>query len=447
VTSALLRARRRTTAGLGALALAVSGTLAVSGAVAPAATATQPAPAGERITFTKWDFAHNQPGGTYDGTRRVTGNRPHALRLWRPDDTRAYTDPFASPSAPTTYDEGTWVSPTVPTAFGLDELVSSWNARTPGGSWIEVSVQGTADDGTTSKWYVLGRWSEDDTTFHPTSVPRQADSLATVWTDTLATRGGHTFDDYRIKVALMRPAGSHVSPSVSMVGAMASRVPGGPATAPPTTMTRDVVLDVPTYSQELHVGDFPEYDNGGEAWCSPTSTSMVVAYWGKGPKPEDYSYVTDALGADHPDPWVDYAARHTFDYEYDGAGNWPFNTAYAGRSGLEAFVTRLHDLNDAEQMIKAGIPVVTSVSFKKGELDGAGYGTNGHLMVIVGFTKDGDVVVNDPASHLVPSDDEVRVTYDRQQFTNAWIGHTGGIAYVIHPRDVRLPSANQAANW
>ena len=67
------------------------------------------------------------------------------------------------------------------------------------------------------------------------------------------------------------------------------------------------------------------------------------------------------------------------------------------------------------------------MSFAKGELDGAGYGTNGHLMTIVGFTRDGDVVVNDPASHLVRSDDagphDLR---PRQQFSNAWIGHTGG---------------------
>ena len=152
---------------------------------------------------------------------------------------------------------------------------------------------------------------------------------------------------------------------------------------------------------------------------------MVVAYWQRGPSAADYAWVT----ADHPghtDPQVDYAARHTFDYAYDGAGNWPFNTAYAATFGLEGFVTRLRDLDEAEQFIKAGIPVVTSVSFKKGELDGAGYGTNGHLMTIVGFTADGDVVVNDPASHLVQSDDQVRTTYDRQQFSNAWIGHTGG---------------------
>jgi hypothetical protein len=283
--------------------------------------------------------------------------------------------------------------------------------------------------------------------FHPTSLGGQADALATVSIDTLVALNEHTFDTYRIRLSLLRPAGSAASPTVDMAGAMASNVPDvKKRVAPTTTMTEGLVLPVPTYSQEIHVGHYPEWDNGGEAWCSPTSTAMVLDYWGRGPTAADYGWVL-ADDPDHVDPQVDHAARHTFDYNYDGAGNWPFNTAYAGQFGLESFVTRLRDLTEAERMIRAGIPVVTSVSFKKGELDGAGYGTNGHLMTIVGFTAAGDVVVNDPASHLVPSDGQVRVTYDRQQFTDAWIGHTGGIAYLIHPESTPLPIPGAEANW
>ncbi len=83
---------------------------------------------------------------------------------------------------------------------------------------------------------------------------------------------------------------------------------------------------------------------------------------------------------------MDFAARNVFDYTYDGAGNWPFNTAYAAEYGLEGFVTRLRSFTEAEEFIRAGIPLIISVSFEKDELDGAGYGTNGHLMVVAGFT-------------------------------------------------------------
>ena len=38
--------------------------------------------------------------------------------------------------------------------------------------------------------------------------------------------------------------------------------------------------------------------------------------------------------------------------------------------------------------------------------------------MIVGFTDDGDVVVNDPAA---PANAGVRRTYDRGQFEDAWL--------------------------
>jgi hypothetical protein len=207
-------------------------------------------------------------------------------------------------------------------------------------------------------------------------------------------------------------------------------------------MTRSIELPVPSYSQELHRGEYPQFDSGGEAWCSPTSTSMVVAYWGSGPAAADYAYVL----SDYPtttDPQVDYAARYVFDYHYNGAGNWPFNTAYAAHFGLESEVTQLHSLAEAEQFIKAGIPLVISIAFNSGKLDGFFFkSTNGHLMVITGFTSTGNPIVNDPAS---PDDATVRHVYDRAQFEDAWMSSTGGIVYVIHPASVPLPPSS--GNW
>jgi hypothetical protein len=70
-------------------------------------------------------------------------------------------------------------------------------------------------------------------------------------------------------------------------------------------------------------------------------------------------------------------------------------------------------------------------------------------MVVVGFTEDGDVVVNDPASHLIADDGQVRFTYRRDQLENAWVPHSGGTVYVIHPSRVPLPPAveHDEPNW
>src|SRR5690606_40895828 len=46
--------------------------------------------------------------------------------------------------------------------------------------------------------------------------------------------------------------------------------------------------------------------------------------------------------------------------------------------------------------VAAGIPLVVSINFAKEEMPEAGYGTDGHLVTIVGFTADGDPVINDP---------------------------------------------------
>jgi hypothetical protein len=355
--------------------------------------------------------------------------------------TVTYADPFGY--APRDYQAGSWTSPWQSTTFGFMQLVSSWNADTPAGTWIQVEMRATAaTDGHQTKWYVLGRWAYGDADIHRTSVGGQGDKDGYVAIDTFVPK--NPMSAYQLQLTLYRAVGTTATPRVTRIGAVVS----DPVTIKPyapsaTTMTQAVELAVPRYSQETHIGEYPQFDNGGEAWCSPTSTSMVVAYWGTGPSVSDYAYVQQDYPA-QPDPWVDYAARYVFDYHYEGAGNWPFNTAYAAHFGLESEVTQLHSLAEAEQFIKAGIPLVASIAFNSGKLDGFFFkSTNGHLMVIVGFTVDGNPIVNDPAS---PDDPSVRHVYDRAQFEEAWMSSTGGIVYVIHPSSVPMPPS-PGGNW
>jgi hypothetical protein len=174
---------------------------------------------------------------------------------------------------------------------------------------------------------------------------------------------------------------------------------------------------------------------------STTSTSMVLGWYDALPPRSAYRFVP----AGHPNPWVDYAARRTYDKQYEGTGNWPFNTAYAAPLAGHAFVTRLRSLREAETFIAAGIPLVASISWGPGELSGAPVSSsNGHLVVIVGFSASGDVVVNDPAA---PTAAGVRRVYDRSQFENAWLPTSGGLAYVVHDDAHPLPPAPSQANW
>ncbi|MGP3980170.1 peptidase C39 family protein [Streptomyces sp. KR80] len=393
-----------------------------------------------RVDYHGWTTYTDWRSGTARGTRAVAGRRP-GLVIETMDGWAEYRDPHTGETS--TWEYATWTSPVRRLATPASEIVPSWNAHTPAGTWLRAELQGAYTDGTKSPWYVLGRWAAGDGDIKRTSVDDQTDGKSTVWTDTVSiddTASGLRLAAYQLRLTLYRKPGSSRTPKVWRLGAMASDIPDRfevPASTPGEEAGEE--LKVPRYSQNTHIGQYPEYDNGGEAWCSPTSSQMVIEYWGRKPTKEDLAWVNP----DFADPQVCHAARFTYDYQYEGCGNWPFNAAYAATyRDMQGVITRLGSLNDVEKLIGAGIPVITSQSFRKDELDGAGYGTAGHLMCLVGFTKSGDVVANDPASD---SNDAVRRVYKRRQLENIWLrtkrydangkvrSGTGGVCYLYWP--------------
>jgi hypothetical protein len=408
------------------------------------AGATTPA---RSVDYRGWTTYADWCSGVADGVRAVAGTRPGvAVAVDAPLGVVEHTDPHSRTTA--SWEFATWTSPLHRLAVPATEVIASWNASTPAGSWLQVETRGTYSDGTDTPWYVMGRWASGDQDIKRSSVDGQTDGRSTVWTDTLAiddAASGLRLDAYRLRLTLYRRPGTDVTPTVWRLGAMGSDVPDRftvPASVP--GLARE--LRVPRYSQEIHKGQYPEYDNGGEAWCSPTSSQMIVEYWGGRLGAEQLAWVDPAYA----DPQVCHAARHTYDHQYAGCGNWPFNAAYAATfEDLQGVVTRLGSLTDLETLIGAGIPAMTSQSFLKEELTGAGYGTAGHLMTVIGFTAEGDVIANDPFS---ADDAAVRRVYRRREFENVWlrtrrhnaagkvVSGTGGICYLYFPA---RPSARQ----
>jgi hypothetical protein len=417
--------------------LMVAGTagaaIAVTVPVVPAAADTAP------VDFHEWRTVQDFASGQGEGVLRT---KP-GLRMGIPVGTITHTEPLLGTTR--TYEYSRWTSPMYRHGFGASQLVASWNAITPAHTWLLIEMQGVTAAGANSVWYKMGRWASGDTDIIRTSLPTESDTVGFVDVDTFVARRDMALTGYQLRVTMYREVGSGMSPTVSMLGAMTSAVPDR-FTVPisPSAGAWGKELAVPRYSQNIHVGEYPQYGGGGEAWCSPTSTQMVIEYWGKRPSGDQLSWVDPSFD----DPSVDHAARFTYDKDYDGTGNWPFNTAYASTYGLSGHITRLKSLAELERYILAGIPVITSQSFRADELDGAGYGTSGHLMTIIGFTANGDVIANDPASS---SNDEVRNIYRRDQFENIWLrtkrftasggvaSGSGGVAYIIKPVGWRGP--------
>src|SRR5439155_15105973 len=150
-------------------------------------------------------------------------------------------------------------------------------------------------------------WAGDEATVERHSVDMQADADGDVATDTLELAA--KADAIRITARLFS-ADASSTPRLRGVAAVAHDTSSAFADAAADTSVWGTVLDVPQRSQEL-------YPNGGEVWCSPTSTSMLAAYW------------SDELARPGLTETVPAFQKGVFDWVYGGAGNWPFNVAHA----------------------------------------------------------------------------------------------------------------------
>jgi Peptidase_C39 like family len=312
---------------------------------------------------------------------------------------------------------GEATSPEIPTTFNYQEAIASWNASTPVGSWVEVQFR--AQYGTRwSKWYVLGIWASDYSTIRRHSVQSQGDSDGFVAVDTfVSSNKKETTSKFQLKLRLFSANGSAVPTVRNVSVAYSTSAPKTASVSAGNPALWNTLITVPECSQMV-------YPDGGEVWCSPTSTSMVLAYL------DGYAGPCE--------PRVRAAVDGVFDWIYDGHGNWPFNTAYAGIFGYEGYVARFTSLARAEEFVKAGVPVIMSIAWGKGELTGSDIdSTNGHLLVLVGFDSAGNPIVNDPAA---PSDIAVQRTYLRSEFEPLWLQASGGTVYLIYPQGKVVPA-------
>src|SRR5690606_32393668 len=276
-------------------ALAVVTALATVTVSPPAAASTGE----EEIDYHEWSGITAFRTGQTDGVR-ATGR---GLRLVRPTGVEDGVE------------YGTWTSPWYAPGFDATELIASWNATTPAGTWVTIEASARTDSGEHTAWYVLGRLAFGAGDIERTTVAGQRDEHAAVYVDTLAAAAGAKFRSFRLRLPPPRPASSSASPLLSPSGpiaphvlhtntssasttaaarevqfrsylrrsilqrlesssatplvrsvdAMTSNVPDRcevPTSQP--DVARGIELPVPRYAQTLHSGNYPEYGGGGQ---------------------------------------------------------------------------------------------------------------------------------------------------------------------------------------
>jgi hypothetical protein len=169
--------------------------------------------------------------------------------------------------------------------------------------------------------------------------------------------------------------------------------------------TDRIQLDVPALSQM----DAPAAVR--HRICSPTSVAMVLAYWKR------------PVG-------VEALAEELFDVRHDLYGIWPAAICAASRRGVDGYLLRFPSWAAAAWCLQRGLPVIASVRYAAGELQGAAIeATPGHLIVLTGYEQD-MVFVNDPAA---PTCAEVSRRYALADLRRVWLGRTG-VGYVLFTR-------------
>jgi hypothetical protein len=304
-----------------------------------------------------------------------------------------------------------------------DTFIPSWNARTPSGTWLQMEMR-VRSGGSWTRWWDMGVWARGMDTIKRHSVDDQRAGDWRVLTDTLQSIGPLYADAYQYRLTLLSKRTGR-TPRVRAIYVTASdSYRNGEVLVGANENLWGKDVSVPARSQMI-------YPNGGEVWCSPTSLSMVMAYW------------ANKAGRRGLNQEVPTVARGTYDNGYRGNGNWPFNTAYAASYGLKASVNRFSSLGQVERWIANGVPVIASISWGRGRLTGAPIpASSGHLLVIRGFTEAGNVIVNDPAAG---SNSGVRRIYQRDEFHRAWFtSGSGGVAYLVRPESWPVPDRTYA---
>lgn len=297
-----------------------------------------------------------------------------------------------------------------------NEAVPSWSLKNSDRSSIrlEAAIGDPAED---PQFYDFGLWSQAP------SAPRMSakgskDDLAEVQTDTLVlkTLQRRIWLRFRVESSVREDVEAFPFLAVSFRNAKAA-----PRVEAPLESVWGRKIEVPMRSQMSY--------EGGNVLCSPTCISMLLWHWSKVENRPEWNLD------------VPVVASGVFDPNWPGTGNWPFNTAFAGSiDGLRAYVARLGSIRELEEWIEAGIPIATSVSSALLKGRPKKEPNDGHLVIVIGFTKEGDLVFNDPGRST-----EVRQVYKREHFAKAW-ATSGNTVYIVHPESKESPE-NRWGHW
>lgn len=140
----------------------------------------------------------------------------------------------------------------------------------------------------------------------------------------------------------------------------------------------------------------------GSSICSPSTVSMILLSYGIEVDPLKFAIDTK-------DPY------------YNLFGVWPRVVQNASEYGLRGMVTRYRTWSDAYHVLAQGGRIGMSIGQPL---------YSGHLVMLAGFTENGDPIVHDPWRTY----DGYGIVFDKSQLSYSWFAK-GGVGYTFYPND------------
>jgi hypothetical protein len=305
---------------------------------------------------------------------------------------------------------GSFVTAPRQTEFEFNEAIPSWNGRAAPGASFRICVRVRAASESWSPWLECGSWGAPP--------PREEQPITSF-------EGGHVEIDilfaeppareFQFRVDLFRATKEITSPEISLLAFSSSN----------TTENRElwetldrgrqarsdfrpsvIDLPVPFRSQKW------EAPSMAMSVCSPTCVAMVL---------EMFGVVVDTA----------QISRLVLDPDHGIYGNWSRNVQAAAHFGARGYVDRFRSWDHVRRALETGSPIIAAIRFDRGELEQppCEY-SSGHLLVVRGFTADGDIICNDPVLNTEKGGNGC--VWKAKDLATAWFDR-GGVGYVLTP--------------
>ncbi len=300
---------------------------------------------------------------------------------------------------------GEYVSRVIKTKFPVNEIVPSYNIKYSEGCGFSIRLRISSDNKKWSPWFYLGKSGK----VNDNSKKILENSWGKVIVDYLVLAENKFANYIQYKITFFSNK-SDAIPSMSLFAISYSNSTSDKKLY--TKFRKKVKIKKKDWNKKLPVPFRSQLQEDKKyRWyvCSPTCVSMLLEYYGIKEKTRK-------------------VVKKAYDDEYKIYGIWPKAINTAVQYGLKGWLQRFRNWDDVKYQISINQPVIASIKFKKGVLSNAPIPrSRGHIIVITGFDKNGDVYVNDPVGK---TEAKGMLVYKAEELAKTWFDY-GGVGYII----------------